>query len=176
MIPIQPCFYQDINVDIPVEFQRIVRYLYYVWILHAGVLIVNALVFILRLIFLSFTDTFSAFFVSLIYLFIFVPASYVCWFRPAYKAFRWGSTERTTLHACNNYVNFNVYSLQEWQLVQLYGLLLHIFLSIHHDCGYEHDDAWGLVRLALRKILSFQCPIISFVNQIFLFQRSNRWH
>lgn len=29
--PIQPCFYQDINVDIPLEFQRIVRYLYHLW-------------------------------------------------------------------------------------------------------------------------------------------------
>lgn len=29
--PIQPCFYQDINVDIPLEFQRIVRHLYHLW-------------------------------------------------------------------------------------------------------------------------------------------------
>ena len=30
--PVQPCFYQDINVDIPVEFQKIVKNLYYLWV------------------------------------------------------------------------------------------------------------------------------------------------
>ena len=31
IVPIGPCFYQDINVDIPLEFQRITRHLYYLW-------------------------------------------------------------------------------------------------------------------------------------------------
>lgn len=30
--PFQPCFYQDIEVDIPLEFQKIVRHLYYLWL------------------------------------------------------------------------------------------------------------------------------------------------
>jgi len=30
--PVQPCFYQDLSIDIPVEFQKIVRMAYYFWI------------------------------------------------------------------------------------------------------------------------------------------------
>lgn len=29
--PIGPCFYQDFSVDIPLEFQRIVKIAYYLW-------------------------------------------------------------------------------------------------------------------------------------------------
>ena len=31
-LPCQPCFYQDINVDIPVEFQEMVKRLYHLWL------------------------------------------------------------------------------------------------------------------------------------------------
>lgn len=29
--PVGPCFYQDFSVDIPVEFQKTVRLMYYLW-------------------------------------------------------------------------------------------------------------------------------------------------
>merc|ERR1719262_312828 len=47
--PIQPCFYQDINVDIPVEFQKIVKYLYYLWIGHVLLLAGNLFTALLTL-------------------------------------------------------------------------------------------------------------------------------
>jgi len=86
--PVQPCFYQYINVDIPVEFQRIVRHLYYLWVLHAIILVVNALVLLLAAIIVHQWDSFMKFGLSLFYIVVFAPASFVCWFRPAYKAFR----------------------------------------------------------------------------------------
>jgi len=82
--PLQPCFYQDINVDIPVEFQRIVRYLYYTWMLNSGVLIANFIVWLIRLLLMGEWN----FFTALFFMVLFTPLSYVCWFRPAYKAFR----------------------------------------------------------------------------------------
>jgi len=30
--PVQPCFYHDISVDIPLEFQKVVRSVYYLWL------------------------------------------------------------------------------------------------------------------------------------------------
>ena len=84
--PIQPCFYQDINVDIPVEFQKIVKYLYYLWIGHVSLLLAN---FIIGFLYLCVKgDQGATMGLALVYFFLFTPASFVCWFRPAYKAFR----------------------------------------------------------------------------------------
>ncbi|PNF40565.1 Secretory carrier-associated membrane protein 1 [Cryptotermes secundus] len=81
----QPCFYQDINVDIPLEFQKIVRLLYYLWMFHACVMALNLLGG-LALMFSS--ADFTTFGLSILYLILFTPFSFLCWYRPAYKAFR----------------------------------------------------------------------------------------
>ncbi|XP_066992827.1 secretory carrier-associated membrane protein 1 [Anabrus simplex] len=81
----QPCFYQDFNVDIPLEFQKIVRYLYYLWMFHACIMVLNVFGGML----LMFTHSeFTTFGLGILYLLLFTPFSFLCWYRPAYKAFR----------------------------------------------------------------------------------------
>ncbi|CAB3244783.1 unnamed protein product [Arctia plantaginis] len=83
--PIQPCFYQDINVDIPLEFQRIVRHLYHLWMFHALVLTLN-IIGAMSLMFVG--QGFTVFGLSILYFILLTPFSFVCWYRPIYKAFR----------------------------------------------------------------------------------------
>ncbi|KAK7082474.1 Secretory carrier-associated membrane protein 2 [Halocaridina rubra] len=83
--PIGPCFYQDINVDIPLEFQKIVRMLYYLWMFHALMLLLNILGGLGLFIAFGNGVTFG---LAILYFVIFTPFSYICWFRPIYKAFR----------------------------------------------------------------------------------------
>jgi len=85
-IPLQPCFYQDISVDIPGEFQDTVRRLYYLWLLHAALLVAN--LFAGLCVLFAGLDDGSMFGLSLVYCLFFIPLSFVCWFRPAYKAFK----------------------------------------------------------------------------------------
>ncbi|XP_057655827.1 secretory carrier-associated membrane protein 1 isoform X1 [Diorhabda carinulata] len=77
----QPCFYQDIQVDIPLEFQKIVRNLYYLWIYHGALMIVNVIGGIIL-------ENVTIVGLGILYLLLFTPFGYLCWFRPAYKAFR----------------------------------------------------------------------------------------
>jgi len=82
---VQPCFFQDIQLEIPLEFQKIVKTLYYLWLLYVGVLFLNMLGGMTLLI--NNGDG-TAFGLSLVYFIIFTPISYVCWFRPVYRAFK----------------------------------------------------------------------------------------
>ncbi|RWS27924.1 secretory carrier-associated membrane protein-like protein [Leptotrombidium deliense] len=83
--PFGPCFYQDINVEIPPEFQKLVRYCYYLWMYYVVVLIANLLGGLALLIK---TGEGGVFGFSIVALLLFSPLSFMCWFRPLYKAFR----------------------------------------------------------------------------------------
>ncbi|XP_019544928.1 secretory carrier-associated membrane protein 2 [Aedes albopictus] len=83
--PVQPCFYHDINIDIPTEFQKIVQNLYYLWMFYALVMAVNILG---GLVLLIHDGEFRTFGLGIFYAVLFTPASFLCWYRPAYKAFK----------------------------------------------------------------------------------------
>jgi len=83
-LPIKPCFYQNISMDIPAQGQKWVSRLYYIWIFNWVVLIANLLGGTLLL----GIDDGITFGLSILYCILFIPLSYICWFRPAYNAFR----------------------------------------------------------------------------------------
>ncbi|XP_010873917.1 secretory carrier membrane protein 2, like isoform X1 [Esox lucius] len=84
--PIKPCFYQDFDEDIPEEYQKICKRMYYLWIFHSVTLFLNLLACLAY-----FTVDTSAgvdFGLSILWLVLFTPVSFLCWYRPVYKAFR----------------------------------------------------------------------------------------
>ncbi|XP_038624695.1 secretory carrier-associated membrane protein 3 isoform X2 [Tachyglossus aculeatus] len=102
--PVQPCFFQDIAVEIPQEFQRVVTAMYYLWLCSTASLLLN---FVASLAwFCVSTDRGSDFGLALLWALIFTPCSFVCWYRPMYKAFRSDSS-------FNFFVFFFVFFVQD---------------------------------------------------------------
>jgi len=85
-VPIEPCFYQDIDVEIPVQFQETVRTVYYVYLVYILALVANVVASFLYFLFSD--GQFGLFFLSVIELILFTPCAFLFWFRPVYKAFR----------------------------------------------------------------------------------------
>ncbi|XP_063383387.1 secretory carrier-associated membrane protein 5 [Cydia fagiglandana] len=120
--PVQPCFYQDINVDIPLEFQRIVRHLYHLWMFHALILALN----ILGAMCLMFAgEGFTVFGLAILYFVLLTPFSFVCWYRPIYKAFRSDSS-----------FNFMVY---------FFIFLFQIIIAVVQSVGFNGSGYCGLI-------------------------------
>ncbi|NXU72289.1 SCAM2 protein, partial [Oreotrochilus melanogaster] len=84
--PIKPCFYQDFSADIPADYQRICKMLYYLWMFHSITLLLNLLAC------LAWFTVDSArgvdFGLSILWFVLFTPCAFLCWYRPIYKAFR----------------------------------------------------------------------------------------
>ncbi|XP_052278267.1 secretory carrier-associated membrane protein 1-like isoform X1 [Dreissena polymorpha] len=84
--PVGPCFYQDFSVDIPLAFQRTVKMIYYIWMFYSFTLFLNFLGSLAY--FIVDKDGGATFGLSILWLVLFTPCSFVCWYRPVYKAFR----------------------------------------------------------------------------------------
>lgn len=85
-IPMEPCFYQDIDVEIPVQFQETVRLIYNVYLVYILALATNLVGAIFFMLFAA--GGIGLLFLSIVELGIFTPCAYMLWFRPVYKAFR----------------------------------------------------------------------------------------
>ncbi|KFQ39616.1 Secretory carrier-associated membrane protein 2, partial [Mesitornis unicolor] len=84
--PIKPCFYQDFSADIPADYQRICKMLYYLWMLHSITLLLNLLACLAW--FTVETQRGVDFGLSILWFILFTPCAFLCWYRPIYKAFR----------------------------------------------------------------------------------------
>ncbi|XP_069807072.1 secretory carrier-associated membrane protein 3 [Dendropsophus ebraccatus] len=108
--PVRPCFYQDISVDIPQEFQKTVSIMYYLWLVSAGTLLLNFLA-CLALFCVNGSEG-STFGMSILWAIIFTPCSFVCWYRPLYKAFRSDSSFNFFCLLSSSFVQDIVYVLE----------------------------------------------------------------
>lgn len=88
--PIRPCFYQDFSEEIPLEYQRVCKMMYYMCMMNAVTLFLNVLACLAR--FVTAPSTGQDFGLSLVWLLLFTPCSFLCWYRPVYKAFRTDSS------------------------------------------------------------------------------------
>ncbi|KAM9377929.1 secretory carrier-associated membrane protein 2 isoform 2-T2 [Pholidichthys leucotaenia] len=89
--PIKPCFYQDFAEEIPQEYQRVCKMMYYLWMFNCVTLFLNLLACLAF--FITSPSHGIDFGLSILWFFIFTPCSFLCWYRPVYKAFSgWIST------------------------------------------------------------------------------------
>ncbi|XP_032417630.1 secretory carrier-associated membrane protein 5-like [Xiphophorus hellerii] len=87
-VPLKPCFYQNFE-EIPEQHRSMCKKMYNLWILNSATLAVN---FIGCFAWMFGGGGVTNFGLSLIWLLMFTPCSYVCWFRPIYKAFKTDSS------------------------------------------------------------------------------------
>ncbi|CAG01058.1 unnamed protein product, partial [Tetraodon nigroviridis] len=95
--PIKPCFYQDFSEEIPSEYQRVCKMLYYLWMREylggpaGGVNCVTLFLNVLACLAFFIRDSSQGvdFGLSILWFILFTPCSFLCWYRPVYKAFRW---------------------------------------------------------------------------------------
>ncbi|XP_072228110.1 secretory carrier-associated membrane protein 1-like [Leuresthes tenuis] len=108
--PMGPCFYHDITVDIPVEFQKTVKFMYYLWMFHSGTLLANMIGCLAW--FCVDASHGVDFGLSILWFLLFTPCSFVCWYRPLYGAFRSDSSFRFFIFFFVYICQFGIYVIQ----------------------------------------------------------------
>ncbi|XP_034015752.1 secretory carrier membrane protein 2, like [Thalassophryne amazonica] len=86
LCPIKSCFYQDFQEDIPEDYRRICKRMYYLWMFHSATLFLNVLACLAF--FTADKQSGVDFGLSILWFLLFTPVSFICWYRPVYKAFR----------------------------------------------------------------------------------------
>ncbi|XP_078369307.1 secretory carrier-associated membrane protein 1-like isoform X1 [Oculina patagonica] len=89
--PCKPCFFHDISIDIPIEYQKTCKALFFRWQVYCIVLFFNFITAMALLIKGSGNVTAndgSTFGLSGLYLFANIPLSFIGWYRPCYRAFK----------------------------------------------------------------------------------------
>ncbi|KAM7405823.1 hypothetical protein PAMP_000243 [Pampus punctatissimus] len=84
--PVKPCFYQDFEQEIPEDYRRICKRMYYLWMFHSATLFLNVLACLAY--FTADSVHGVDFGLSILWFILFTPVSFICWYRPVYKAFR----------------------------------------------------------------------------------------
>uniref|UniRef100_A0A3P8VEH9 Secretory carrier-associated membrane protein n=1 Tax=Cynoglossus semilaevis TaxID=244447 RepID=A0A3P8VEH9_CYNSE len=85
--PVKPCFDQNFEEDIPEEYRRICKRMYYLWMFHSATLFLNLLA---CLAYFTVDNQYGVDFgLSILWFILFTPVAFVCWYRPVYKAFRY---------------------------------------------------------------------------------------
>uniref|UniRef100_A0A7M4ER79 Secretory carrier-associated membrane protein n=1 Tax=Crocodylus porosus TaxID=8502 RepID=A0A7M4ER79_CROPO len=84
-IPLKPCFYQNFADEIPIDHRTLVKRIYHLWIFYCITLLVNIIACLAWWLAGGYPVNFG---LAILWLVLFSPCSYICWFRPVYKAFR----------------------------------------------------------------------------------------
>lgn len=83
----KPCFYHDISIDIPIEYQKTCRMVFYLWQLYSFALLFNFIT-ALALLAVKADNGATTFGISVLYFVVFIPCSFLFWYRPLYQAFK----------------------------------------------------------------------------------------
>uniref|UniRef100_A0A8D2LCG4 Secretory carrier-associated membrane protein n=1 Tax=Varanus komodoensis TaxID=61221 RepID=A0A8D2LCG4_VARKO len=149
-----PCFYQNLNDEIPIDYQLIVRRIYQLWIFYSITLVVNLVACLAWWIGGGYGINFG---LAMLWLALFSPCSYVCWFRPVYKAFRSDSSF--------NFMLF--FFLMGMQL--LLSILQTIGFSGWGACGWMSAVLFYSTNVGAAVIMTFSAMMFTISTVVMLF-------